>query len=118
MAFNKIERRNSIKARVRKKISGTADFPRMTVFRSNTNISVQIIDDVVGKTLVSTASLVKDIASKKVTKTEQAALVGELIAKKAIESGISKVSFDRNGYLYHGRVKSLAEAARKGGLIF
>ncbi len=111
----KLERRLRIKAQIRKKVSGTTERPRLTVYRSNSQIYAQIIDDSVGKTLVSASSL----GSKdKVTKTEQAAIVGKLIAQKAIEAGIESVVFDRNGYLYHGRVKQLADAAREGGLKF
>ena len=111
---SKIARRNKIKTRIRGKISGTAARPRMSVYRSNKSIYVQVIDDLNGTTLVSASS--KGIAEG--TKTEIAAKVGEEIAKKAVEKGISEVVFDRNGYLYHGRVKSLADAARKGGLKF
>lgn len=112
--ISKIDRRNKIKARIRGRISGTATRPRMTVFRSNKQIYVQLVDDLAGKTLVSTSS--KGIEEG--NKIEIAAKVGENIAKKAIEAGISEVVFDRNGYLFHGRVKSLADAARKGGLKF
>ncbi len=112
--ISKIDRRNKIKARIRGRISGTAARPRMTVFRSNKQIYVQLVDDLVGKTLVAASS--KGIAEG--TKTEIAAAVGEIIAKKALEAGITEVVFDRNGYLFHGRVKSLADAARKGGLKF
>lgn len=112
--FSKIQRRNKIKARIRGRISGTAARPRMTVFRSNKQIYVQLVDDLAGKTLVSASS--KGIAEG--NKSEIAAKVGESIAKKAIEAGISEVVFDRNGYLFHGRVKSLADAARNGGLKF
>lgn len=112
--FSKIQRRNKIKARIRGRISGTAARPRMTVFRSNKQIYVQLIDDLAGKTLASASSA--GIAEG--TKTEIAAKVGELIAKKAQEAGIDTVVFDRNGYLFHGRVKSLADAARQGGLKF
>ena len=105
----KIERRIKIKYRVRNKISGTTECPRMSVFRSNKQIYVQIIDDLSGKTLGMT---------EKMPKKEQAAKVGELIAKKAQEAGITTVVFDRNGYLYHGRVKEVADAARNGGLKF
>ncbi|MCD7972100.1 MAG: 50S ribosomal protein L18 [Candidatus Azobacteroides sp.] len=115
MATNKQERRQRIKYHIRSKISGTAEQPRMTVFRSNKQIYVQIINDVEGKTLAAASSLGMQ---EKVTKKEQAAKVGELIAKKAQEAGIAKVVFDRNGYLYHGRIKELADAARKGGLKF
>ncbi|NCO54481.1 MAG: 50S ribosomal protein L18 [Bacteroidetes bacterium CG02_land_8_20_14_3_00_31_25] len=118
MAQNKLERRTKIKMRIRKKISGTAETPRLTVFRSNKQISVQIIDDINKKTIVAASSLVKEISEKKVNKTEIAKLVGKLIANRAKEAGVSDVVFDRNGYLYHGRVKALADAAREGGLKF
>ncbi|MFA8342052.1 MAG: 50S ribosomal protein L18 [Rhodothermaceae bacterium] len=118
MALTKQERRLRIKRRIRKSVSGTAERPRMSVFRSNKQISVQLIDDLSGKTLVATSSLIKEIAEKSVTKNEQAELVGQAIAEKAATAGITSVVFDRNGYLYHGRVKSLADAARKGGLKF
>lgn len=110
----KIERRLKIKRGIRSKISGTPECPRMTVFRSNKQIYVQIIDDLAGKTLVSASSLGAETAPKK----EVATLVGQAIAKKAQEAGITAVVFDRNGYLYHGRVKELANAARNGGLKF
>ena len=111
----KSNRRIRIKAHIRTKISGTAEKPRLTVFRSNAQIYAQIIDDVKGVTLAAASSL----GSKdKMTKTEQAAVVGKLIAKNALEAGINEVVFDRNGYLYHGRVKQLADAAREGGLKF
>ena len=112
--ITKVERRIKIKYRVRNKISGTAERPRMSVFRSNKQIYVQIINDLNGTTLVSASSLGMEACPKK----EQAAKVGELAAKKALEAGITTVVFDRNGYLYHGRVKEVAEAARKGGLKF
>jgi large subunit ribosomal protein L18 len=118
MALTKQERRLRIKRRIRKIISGTAERPRMSVFRSNAQISVQLIDDKAGKTLASVSSLCKEIAEKKGTKTEQACLVGAAIAEKAKAAGIENVVFDRNGYLYHGRVKALADAARNGGLNF
>lgn len=112
---DKIERRLKIKAHIRRTINGTAERPRLTVFRSNAQIYAQVIDDKAGKTLASASSLgIKD----KMTKKEQAAKVGELIAKNAQEAGITTVVFDRNGYLYHGRVKELADAARNGGLKF
>ena len=112
---DKTNRRIRIKAHIRTKISGTAEKPRLTVFRSNAQIYAQIIDDVKGVTLAAASSL----GSKdKMTKTEQAAVVGKLIAKNALEAGIKEVVFDRNGYLYHGRVKQLADAAREGGLKF
>ena len=118
MALTKQDRRIRIKRRIRKIVSGTAERPRMSVFRSNTQISVQLIDDKAGKTLASVSSLCKEIAEKKGTKTEQAGLVGVAIAEKAKAAGIECVVFDRNGYLYHGRVKALADAARNGGLKF
>lgn len=111
----KVERRIKIKYRVRNKISGSAERPRMSIFRSNKQIYVQIIDDLSGDTLASASSLSLD---DKLPKKEQAAKVGDLIAKKAQEAGILAVVFDRNGYLYHGRVKEVADAARNGGLKF
>lgn len=110
----KSERRIKIKFRVRNKISGTSERPRLTVFRSNKQIYAQVIDDLSGKTLAAASSL----GIEKMPKKEQAAKVGELIAKNAQEAGITTVVFDRNGFLYHGRVKELADAARKGGLNF
>ena len=110
----KIERRTKIKYRVRNKISGVAERPRMSVFRSNKQIYVQIINDQTGRTLAAASSLGLEAMPKK----EQAAKVGEMIAKTAIEAGITSVVFDRNGYLYHGRVKEVADAARNGGLKF
>ena len=118
MALSKQDRRQRIKYRVRKKVQGTTERPRLCVFRSNENIYAQLIDDVKQVTVVATSSRVKDIADQKVPKVEQAKLVGKAIAEKAIAAGYSNVVFDRNGYLYHGRIKSLAEAAREGGLIF
>lgn len=112
MTTFKQERRCKIKYRVRSKISGTAARPRLSVFRSNKQIYAQIINDETGTTLVSASSLGMEAMPKK----EQANKVGEVVAKKAIETGISNVVFDRNGYLYHGRVKEVAEGARKGGL--
>ena len=118
MAFSKIERRLKIKKRIRKNMAGTAEKPRLSVFRSNKQISVQIIDDLSGRTLVAASSLLTDVTAQSGTKTEKAALVGKLIAERALSAGISQVVFDRNGYLYHGRVKQLAEAAREAGLKF
>ncbi len=114
MTTKKVERRIKIKFRIRKKVFGTSERPRMSVFRSNKQIYVQIINDQEGKTLVSASSLGMEAMSK----IQQAEKVGELVATKAIEAGVSTVVFDRNGYLYHGRVKQLADAARKGGLNF
>ena len=111
----KSNRRLRIKAHIRHKVSGTAQKPRLTVFRSNTQIYAQVIDDVKGATLASASSLGM---KEKMTKTEQAAKVGALVAKAAQEAGITTVISDRNGYLYHGRVKQLADAAREAGLKF
>ena len=113
-----MKKRRRIKRRIRKVVFGTAERPRLTVFRSNKQISAQLIDDNAGKTLVSATSLCKEIAEKKGNKTEQAQLLGAMIAEKAKAAGIEAVVFDRNGYLYHGRVKALADAARNGGLNF
>ena len=110
----KLERRIKIKYRVRNKISGTTERPRMSVFRSNKQIYVQVIDDLSGRTLAAASSGM----TEKLPKKEVAAKVGEIIAKKAQEAGITTVVFDRNGYLYHGRVKEVADAARNGGLKF
>ena len=104
-------------ARVRRKISGTAECPRLCVFRSNNNLYVQVIDDVKGNTLASASTLDKEVKTKHSNK-EAAKEVGALIAKRAIEKNIKTVVFDRGGYIYHGAVKELAEAARKGGLKF
>ena len=117
MANNKVLRRAKIKRRIRKKVFGTSSVPRLSVFRSNKQIYAQIIDDVTGKTLASSGSL-KNEEAQKGNKSAQAEMVGKLIAEKAKKSGIDKVVFDRNGYLYHGRVKSLADSARKEGLKF
>ena len=114
MTTKKEQRRIKIKYRVRNKISGTAARPRLSVFRSNKQIYAQVIDDETAKTLVSASSLGMEAMPKK----EQAAKVGEALAQKAIEAGIMTVVFDRNGYLYHGRVKELADGARNGGLKF
>ncbi len=111
----KIERRLKIKQRIRTKVFGTAERPRLTVFRSNSQIYAQVIDDTKGTTLASASSLaIKD----KMTKTEKAAQVGKAIAEAAKKAGVETVVFDRNGYLYHGRVKQLADAAREAGLKF
>lgn len=118
MALSKIERRQRIRNRVRKVVVGTAQKPRLAVFRSNSEIYAQIIDDTKGTTLVAASSRDKELAKSTGTKTEKAALVGKAIAEKALKAGVEQVSFDRGGYLYHGRVKSLAEGAREGGLKF
>ncbi|MDG5800707.1 50S ribosomal protein L18 [Marinilabiliaceae bacterium ANBcel2] len=118
MAFSKVVRRYKIKKHIRRKVSGTAEKPRMSVYRSNKQISVQLIDDKTGNTLVAASSLAKDIAGQQGNKTEKAAMVGKMIAERAINAGIETVVFDRNGFLYHGRVKQLADAAREAGLKF
>ena len=117
MALSKNDRRLRIKKRIRKIVTGTSEQPRLAVFRSNKEIYAQIINDESGTTLVSASSKQKDIKAKG-TKTEVAATVGKAIAEKAIKAGIKTIAFDRGGYLYHGRVKALAEAAREGGLKF
>ena len=116
MALTKAGRRQRIKYRIRKRLSGSEARPRMTVYRSNKQIYVQLVDDVTGNTLASASSKEKEIASQKVNKIDQAKLVGKRIAEIAKEKGIETVVFDRNGYLYHGRVKNLADAARESGL--
>ena len=120
MAMNRTERRRRIHYRIRKHVNGTAERPRMVVFRSNKHIYVQVIDDVQGKTLAAAASNVKQLAAdcKGKNGIDTAALVGKAIAERAKAAGIAQVAFDRGGYLFHGRVKSLADAAREGGLEF
>jgi large subunit ribosomal protein L18 len=114
----KVLRRQKIRYRIRKKIAGTNQKPRLSVFRSNNDIYVQLIDDNNGKTLAAASSKDKDITAEKGTKTEKSKLVGAAIARKAGELGISTVVFDRSGYLFHGRVKAVADGAREGGLNF
>jgi len=116
MALTKLQRRNRIKNRIRKIVSGTAAKPRLSVFRSNKEISAQLIDDVTGVTLASTSSLA--LKNAKGSKVEVATEVGKALAGQAAKAGIQNVAFDRNGYLYHGRVKALADAAREEGLKF
>ncbi len=120
MALNRIERRRRIHYRIRKHVSGTAEKPRMVVFRSNKQIYVQVIDDEQGKTLCAAASNDKELVAQCKGKNgiETAAIVGKAIAARAQAKGITTIAFDRGGYLFHGRVKSLADAAREGGLIF
>ena len=120
MSLNKIERRERIKMRIRKIVSGTPEQPRMTVYRSNKQIYVQFIDDLAGVTPATSHLFLPAAASATSLSSEDAvaALVGKLAAERAVAKGISEVAFDRNGYLYHGRVKQLAEAAREGGLKF
>src|SRR5690606_29221318 len=117
MAGNKTSRRARIKQGIRKHLTGTTERPRLSVFRSNKGIYAQVIDDTTGKTLAAASSLAKDFVASG-TKVEQSKAVGKLVAEKALAAGISKVVVDRNGYVYHGRVKSLAEGAREGGLDF
>lgn len=117
MATKKEIRRFKLKMRIRKKVSGTSERPRLTVFRSNKEIYAQLIDDVKGVTLAS-ASTVEKTFERKGTKIEQAIVIGKNIAERAKAMGIESVVFDRNGYLYHGRVKSLADSARENGLKF
>jgi large subunit ribosomal protein L18 len=116
MALSKLQRRLRIKRRIRKIISGTPTKPRLSVYRSNKEIYAQLIDDVNGVTIASVSSRDKNI--KATTKVEASTEVGKTIAEKAIKAGVETVAFDRNGYLYHGRVKVLADAARESGLKF
>ncbi len=118
MALSKTERRQRIKNRIRKVISGSETRPRLAVFRSNKEIYAQLIDDNTGATIASASSRDKEISSAKGTRIEIAALVGKAIAEKAKKAKINTITFDRGGYLYHGRVKSLAEGAREAGLKF
>jgi large subunit ribosomal protein L18 len=116
-----LDRRQKIKFKIRKKINGTSDIPRLVVFRSLNEIYGQIIDDVAGKTLLSVSSISKDVKEKinsEKGKISKSKILGKMIAEKAKNENISKVVFDRNGYLYHGRVKAFAEGAREGGLKF
>ena len=115
---SKKDKRQNIRYRIRRTIKGTADSPRLAVFRSNKQIYAQLIDDVAGNTIVAASSRDRSLEGKKVTKTEQAKLVGSLIGEKAKEVGVDSVKFDRGGFVYHGRVKALAEAARETGLKF
>ncbi|QCX01056.1 50S ribosomal protein L18 [Aggregatimonas sangjinii] len=118
MGLSKTQRKYRIRKRIRKVSIGTAERPRLSVFRSNSEIYAQIINDREGTTLLAVSSRDKDLAKEKGTKSEVAALVGKAIAEKAKKAGIDKVAFDRGGNLYHGRVKSLAEGAREAGLQF
>lgn len=117
MAITKTHRRNRIRNRIRKIVAGTPERPRLSVYRSNKGIYAQIVDDANGVTLVGVSSIVS-IDDKKQSKTEQARQLGKILAEKASEKGVSMCTFDRGGYLYHGRVKALAEGAREGGLKF
>lgn len=117
MAGSKLSRRERIKKGIRKRLTGSTERPRLSVYRSNKGIYAQVIDDTTGKTLVAASSLSKEFSATG-NKVEQSKAVGKLVAEKAVAAGISQVVFDRNGYLYHGRVKSLADGAREGGLNF
>lgn len=115
---NKVIARKKIHYRIRKRVVGTASKPRLNIFRSNAEIYAQLIDDATGTTLAAASSRDKDIAAQKGTKTEKSKLVGEAIARKAVALGLSTCVFDRGGFLYHGRVKAVADGAREGGLQF
>ncbi|MCM5529254.1 50S ribosomal protein L18 [Parasegetibacter sp. NRK P23] len=115
---NKVIRRQKIRYRIRRKVAGTTAKPRLSVFRSNADTYVQLINDENGQTLASASTRDKDIAAQKGTKSEKSKLAGQAIARKAAELGITTCVFDRGGYLYHGRVKSIADGAREGGLQF
>jgi len=118
MALNKNNRRVRIKMKIRKRVKGSSSSPRLSVFRSNSEIYAQLVDDKAGKTILAVGSVDKSIKAAKTNKIEKAKMVGKLIAEKAVANGISEVIFDRNGFLYHGRIKSLADGAREGGLKF
>ena len=118
MSSIKLKRRERIRKRIRKTIFGDSSIPRLSIFRSNKEIYAQLIDDSVSKTIVAASSKDKDLKLKTTNKIEVSKIVGDSIGKKAIKAGIKNISFDRNGYLYHGRVKSLAEGAREAGLNF
>jgi large subunit ribosomal protein L18 len=112
------KRRQKIRYKIRKKIEGTGETPRLSVFRSNAEIYAQVIDDINGKTLFAASSLEKAFGKDKANKTELAKKVGKVVGERALKGGIASVKFDRSGYLYHGRVKALAEGAREAGLKF
>ena len=116
--MSKVSARRKIRYRIRRKISGSGSKPRLSVFRSNNDIYVQLIDDENGTTIAAASSREKDIAAQKVNKVEKSKMVGAAVARKASELGIKDVVFDRGGYLYHGRVKAVADGAREGGLQF
>ena len=115
---NKTSARQKIRYRIRKKVNGSPATPRLSVFRSNTDIYAQLIDDTTGTTIAAASSKQKDINAQKAPKINKSKMVGEAIARKAVELGITKVVFDRSGYIYHGRVKAVAEGAREAGLVF
>jgi large subunit ribosomal protein L18 len=114
----KTARRQRIRFNIRRRVTGTATKPRLSIFRSNSDIYAQLIDDVKGVTIAAASSREKDIAAQKVNKVDKSKLVGSALARKAVELGVKEVIFDRGGYLYHGRVKSVADGAREGGLQF
>lgn len=118
MSNVKVVRRQKIRYNIRKKVAGTSTKPRLSVFRSNSDTYLQLIDDESGKTLAAASTRDKDIAAQKVTKSEKSKLAGAAVARKAVELGIQVAVFDRGGYLYHGRVKAAADGAREGGLQF
>ena len=118
MALSKTQRRERLRFRIRKTVSGTTQRPRLAVFRSNKEIYAQIIDDVNGVTITAASTRDKEIDASKSNKIDAAKLVGKAIAEKALKAGVESITFDRGGYLYHGRIKSLAEGAREGGLKF
>jgi large subunit ribosomal protein L18 len=115
---SKASARQKIRYRIRKKINGAGEKPRLSIFRSNTDIYAQLINDANGTTIASASSKDKDIVAQKGNKTEKSKLVGGAIARKAVDLGVKAVVFDRGGYIYHGRVKAVAEGAREGGLQF
>lgn len=118
MQSKKVTRRSSIRKRIRRTIKGTAERPRLSVFRSNKQIYAQLIDDVNGKTIIAASSKDEGVAAGKQNKVQQAEAVGKTLAERAVASGVTEVVFDRGGYLYHGRIKSLADGARNAGLKF
>ena len=118
MLSRKATRRQKIRYRIRKKITGTAECPRLAVYRSNNEIYAQLIDDSNGVTIASASTKDKDIAAQKGTKSEKSKLVGASVARKAVDLGVKEIVFDRGGYLYHGRIQALADAAREAGLEF
>ena len=115
---NKSSASQKIRYRIRKKVSGSTSIPRLTVYRSNADIYAQLIDDSNGVTIAAASSRQKDITAQKAPKIQKSKMVGEAIARKAVELGVKKVVFDRSGYVYHGRVKAVAEGAREAGLDF
>lgn len=118
MSNAKVVRRQKIRYRIRKRVAGTSTKPRLSVFRSNSDTYLQLIDDVTGQTLAAASTKDKEISAQKVTKSEKAKLAGAAVGRKAVELGIQAIVFDRGGYLYHGRVKAAADGAREGGLQF